>query len=87
MIEKESTFPRIDKKPFERAGFQDDDTYIQEISRKTPNKKGEKEWIPPRKGQKIITRQGPLKVNKIIETFEFKGNKYFRAKGELLNQR
>lgn len=73
----------VDKKL--ETGFQNEGRtiYVQAISRKTRGPDGSLGWHLPMPGEKIITRDGPFKVEKVVELFRYEDKRYFRAKGEL----
>ena len=76
------------ERPFKRAGFQPDGSYIQQISRKTEGENGVLGYFPPIIGERIITRLGPLTVDKVSKTYQVIGRNgqtryYFRAIGRV----
>lgn len=80
------------EKPFQRAGFQNDNkTYIQEISRMRQNESGKHYYHPPEPKTRLATLSGPFEVEKVSRVMVIlapnkKRRCYFEAKGKLASR-
>ncbi len=68
-----------------RGGWQEDGTYVQQISRLT-ERNGVRGKFPPKIGQSIITRSGAFVVKGIVEIITIGPRVLFRTVGKLKNR-
>jgi len=71
------------ERPFGRAGFQEDGTYIKKVEVQI-----EGQWLAAKPGQTIITCSGPFLVEKVLDNWVFdNGRRYFRASGKVVDKK